>query len=320
MTVALLANSALPCCTAYGKHPISLVDEKVIIVWNPDRKLQHFVRQASFEGDATDFGFIVPTPSDPEVAVADAKAFDRMEALVPRDAVDAPASDFASGGPPAGGVSVIRETRVGDYMAAILQATDGSSMVAWLKENGYQSRPAMEEWLEHYAKQNWYFAALKFVRKPDSVEEKTSALRISFKTDVPHYPYKMPTDTWPSGHVRPLALYFIGPEVAKAVYRGSSDGWEAEKVWAGALPDRTRVALAKDIDISPKDIPAGAAVTVLVNWRNKYGYDRDLDFVGMGTLSGGIPIWSIWVTLLIVIVLIAIFRKRREVALPDWAK
>lgn len=288
MAMALVASSAPPCCTAYGEHPINLVDEKVIIVWNPVRKLQHFVRQASFEGDATNFGFIVPTPSDPEVAVANAKAFARMAALVPREALEPSAGEWATAGTPPGGVNVIRETRVGDYMAAILQASDGESMVGWLKKNGYQSRPAMVGWLDHYAKQNWYFAALKFVREPDSVDSKTTALRISFKTDIPHYPYKMPTDTWPSGHVRPLALYFIGPEVAQGVYRGSSDRWEAERVWAGALPERTRTDLAKDIDINPKDIPDGAAVTVLVNWSNEHGYDRDLDFLGAGPIPSSI--------------------------------
>lgn len=285
----LLASSATPCCVAYGQHPISLVGEKVIIVWNPDLKVQHFVRQASFRGEAKEFGFIVPTPGEPEVSVADAAAFQKLERLIPPPPASRGDMVSAAAEPPSKGVNVIREERVGDYMAAILQATDGASMVGWLKQNGYQSRPAMEEWLDHYAKQRWYFAALKFVREEDSTDERTSALRVSFKTDTPHYPYKMPSDTWPKGHIRPLALYFVGPDAAKAVFRGSQDAWEARKIWTGSLPERARHELARDIRVDASDIPAGAQVTIFRNVRNASGYDRDLDFLAAGPLSEGIP-------------------------------
>ena len=293
----LLAASLLPmvqaCCLAYGTDPMSLIDEKAIIVWNPKTEMEHFIRQASFEGKAKDFGFIVPTPSQPQVEEADAAAFERLQRLVPQppaagtDAVSAAPGGFR-------GVEVLEQKRVGDYFVTVLRATDGATMLTWLKSNGYQSRPAMESWLDHYAKQQWYFAALKFVRKPDSVEPKTSAIRVSFKTKVPHYPYKMPEDTWPAGHVRPVALFFVGPGQATAVYRDGKEKWEAQKVWSGALPDPERAGLAKELNLKIEDIPAGSTVTVMRNHRNDHGYDRDLDFAMASTVPTVVlVIWGI---------------------------
>lgn len=283
---------AQACCLAYGPDPMSLVDEKAIIVWNPKTQMEHFIRQASFSGKAKDFGFIVPTPSQPQVEEADAKAFEILQRLVPQPPT---AGDTASaGGRGFGGVEILEQKRVGDYFVTVLRATDGATMLGWLKENGYSSRPAMESWLDHYAKQQWYFAALKFVREPDSVEPKTSAIRVSFKTKVPYYPYKMPEDTWPKGHVRPVALYFVGPGQVAAIYRDGKEKWEAEKQWAGPLPGGERAGLAKELNLKVEDVPAGSTVTVFLNRQNDHGYDRDLDFQVAATLpTFALVIWGI---------------------------
>lgn len=317
----LLFFSLLPivqaCCLAYGTDPMSLIDEKAIIVWNPKTGTEHFIRQASFEGKAKDFGFIVPTPSQPQVEKADAAAFERLQRLVPKpstrgmDSASTPTAGF-------GGVEILEQKRVGDYFVTVLRATDGSTMLTWLKDNGYQSRPAMEKWLDHYAKQQWYFAALKFVREPESQEPKTTAVRVSFQTKVPHYPYKMPEDTWPAGHVRPVALYFVGPGAATAVYRDGKEKWEAQRVWSGALPDPERAGLAKELNLKLEDIPAGATVTVMRNSHNEHGYDRDLDF----NLAPAVPtialvIWGIaGLAMLYTLIRMLFVPRKSEVATP----
>jgi len=300
---------AWACCLAYGRDPMSLIDEKAIIVWNPETGTEHFIRQASFEGKAKDFGFIVPTPSQPQVEKADAAAFERLQRLVPPMKSD----EAAAGGRGFGGVQVLEQKRVGDYLVTVLKATDGAMMLTWLKDNGYQSRPAMEKWLDHYAKKQWYFAALKFVREPESQEPKTTAIRVSFKTKVPHYPYKMPEDTWPAGHVRPVALYFVGPGAATAVYRDGKEKWEAEKVWSGALPDPERAGLAKELNLKLEDIPAGSTVTVMRNGRNEHGYDRDLDFQLAATLpTFALMIWGITGLAMVYTIIKMFIPKRAE--------
>ncbi len=289
--VVLVSGIGKTCCTAYEEgSPIRLVGENAIIVWDSEAKREHFIRQASFEGEADDFGFIVPTPGKPEVAEAEAKAFDVLESVIPdpptlagADSVKAaPAADAGSE------VDVIEQYTVGDYAVSVLKASDGKSMLDWLKANDYVSRPAMEEWLDYYAKMGWFFAALKFTRGEDKTEPETQALRVSFDASEPFYPYKMPSDTWPKGHYRPMSLYFVSYGVARASYRGENKAWEADVRWSGALPRDSARALADAIGLDVTEIPADATLTVFRNTENAQGYDRDLRFA---TYTSLIPTW-----------------------------
>src|SRR4051794_17849048 len=76
--VALLpwSSPAPACCPAPppGK-PVVNADQTVILIWDADTKTQHFIRQASFKGEADDFGFIVPSPSQPELDESGNDAF-----------------------------------------------------------------------------------------------------------------------------------------------------------------------------------------------------------------------------------------------------
>ena len=272
----LVVTIGYACAIAYGEHPVTLVDEKAIIIWNAEQKREHFIRQASFDSEAEHFGFIVPVPSHPEVAVADVAAFELLEGLVPiePDLADSEETE----GSDEDGVDVIEQYVVGDYEVTILTATDGESMLTWLEDNEYDSRPAMEEWLDHYATMDWFFAALKFIREPDSTEPKTEALRISFDTEEPFYPYKMPTDTWPSGHRRPMALYFIATAKTTAQYQDNGEDWEADVLWSGRLPKETQERLEEQLGLKGTDFPSGATVTIFHNSRIGQGYGSDLAF------------------------------------------
>jgi hypothetical protein len=262
------------------RSPVTLSGEQAIIIWDPAKKEEHFIRQASFEGADEDFGFIVPTPSMPEVSKSDQKAFVVMYTMNDRPSrgVGGPGMEgAASGGQGGGSVTVLQEYQVGDYQAAIVKATDGKTMAAWLKKNGYMSRPALEEWLETYTKKQWFFAALKLTRAPGASTDRTSAVRVSFKTDVPHYPYKMPADTWPQGHVRPLTLYFITTGDVDARYAGTQTEWEATS-WSSQELGAGRISLAQSVGISENEIPSGARYTTFTNSTNQHGYDHDLEF------------------------------------------
>src|SRR5690349_18712330 len=71
---ALVASIAVPvarlwaCCPAppSGK-PVVNADQTVVILWDAANKTQHFIRRATFKSDADDFGFLIPSPSQPEL-------------------------------------------------------------------------------------------------------------------------------------------------------------------------------------------------------------------------------------------------------------
>src|SRR3712207_6735450 len=72
---------SLACCVVSSGPRVQLANEKVIIIWDPQQKLQHFVRQAKFDTEAKDFGFIVPTPTVPTLAKVNEGVYPKLEAL-----------------------------------------------------------------------------------------------------------------------------------------------------------------------------------------------------------------------------------------------
>jgi hypothetical protein len=286
-----LAPAAIACCVASSGAPVQLSNEKVIIVWDEARHIQHFIREARFDTKAHDFGFIVPTPNVPNLGLAHPAAYADLEGLIPPPPRSKGHSTTSSGMPSSemlGKVSVIRTETIGDYKATIVRATDGKAMNKWLKDNGYVSRPAMTDWLDYYAKQKWVFTAFKFMKKSPTGAW-TQAIRVTFKTDVPRYPYKMPTDTWPEGHQRPMDLYFIAAGKSRAEYVGSTRPWEARVRWTGTMPDSLRPEFAKNIGLKEKDLPPKATVTVFQNGHNGDGYPKDLYFQVAPAQANDVP-------------------------------
>jgi len=47
-----------------GAEPPYLSEERVLVVWNEQTKMEHFVREVRFEKANQTFGFIVLTPGD----------------------------------------------------------------------------------------------------------------------------------------------------------------------------------------------------------------------------------------------------------------
>lgn len=282
------------CCIVSAGEEVLLTHENVVIVWDEKAKKQHFIRQATFNSKGENFGFIVPTPAVPDLSVAEEKAFSLLQDLVPPETSFGcgAKSEEATGDLKAAGIEVLKEEQVGDYKATVVRATDGAALNAWLKKNGFVSRPAMTEWLDGYAKKKWVFTALKY--KADlNAATSTDAVRISFAADRPHYPYRMPKDTWPDGHVRPLKLYFVSNKQMDAKYVESNEHWEARTDWSGPLPEKERGPLAEALHLKESDLPPNAQVTIFENGLNENGYDRDLYFAATPwqvPWTGAIPV------------------------------
>src|ERR1051325_1758598 len=77
-TTWLLAVLALPlmapalaqaaCCYFSAKNmDILQPAQKVFITWDPNEKVETFTVQPKFEGNALDFGMVIPTPSQPKL-------------------------------------------------------------------------------------------------------------------------------------------------------------------------------------------------------------------------------------------------------------
>src|ERR1041385_8881603 len=86
---ALLAAPVRACAPAPrpGAY-VRVVEEAAVIIWDAERRVEHFVRRASFEGNGGDFGFLVPSPSAPQLAEARDDVFVQLEERIRPQVVD----------------------------------------------------------------------------------------------------------------------------------------------------------------------------------------------------------------------------------------
>jgi Uncharacterized protein conserved in bacteria (DUF2330) len=244
--IALDAGEAAACATAPPPGlEVQIADEEAIILWDPATRTEHFIRRAQFRGTARSFGFLVPTPATPQLGeVSDgvfASMADRIRpeiryeretklrpsallfeacVLMKGESAQAPAS-----APPDAAVRVIATAHVAGFDATTLEADDAGALSAWLGRHGFAATPALTAWLERYVAQKWKLTA--FVVATDEVSNEagrqprydvaTRAVRMSFPTDRPFYPYREPAPdaardspepSWP----RILHVHFLSTE------------------------------------------------------------------------------------------------------------
>jgi hypothetical protein len=245
LSIVLTAASLLACATAprEGDH-VSIHDETALIVWDAEAKVQHFIRRATFDTQAKDFGFLVPTPSRPELdeahdytfkMLARATAPTERTVLVVRRRGEHGAS---AGGPRDGDVQVVETKRVGDYDAAVLLANDAGALQQWLKKHGYASDAALADWLKPYVQKGWFLTAFKIVKDAGGRPAAASAVRMSFKTDKPFFPYREPVraaDKKESPR-RVLRVYLLARTRMDATLGNNGTPWPGTTVWAGSMP------------------------------------------------------------------------------------
>jgi hypothetical protein len=286
---------SLACCPAPPKGDWVLnADQTVIMIWDPAAKRQHFIRQASFQADAKDFAFLIPTPSQPELEEAGNETFATLREYTKPQVIHRPrgggcnlgcsAEKFAAEGAAKSEVRVLEQKLVAGFQATVLEADDLTVLVKWLEENGYNYSAAVSEWAEPYVAQGWKFTALKVAPPEPTADEpgaasaegtsaaktstvKASALRLSFNTDRPLFPYREPNYVQTAGGSterqnqlaaaqRLLRVYFL----SNARYEGeltATQPWTGKVAWAGKLADHQRTVVLEQLklpaDTGPKD-------------------------------------------------------------------
>src|SRR5262249_1901899 len=153
---------------------------------------------------ADDFGFLVPTPTRPELSESGNEAFPFLYDLTKPEVMEKRASQSGGGcgcpigcskgqvtKPAANPVVVVEQKLVAGFQATVLKADSANDLVNWLKDNQYAYSPEVEVWARPYVNAGWMITALKVAKDPASKSQKdvaASALRLSFKTDRPLFP------------------------------------------------------------------------------------------------------------------------------------
>lgn len=270
----LVAPPVPACCPAppSGK-PVVNADQTVILIWDAATKTQHFIRQASFKSDAEDFGFLVPSPTQPELDESGNDAFPYLLKLTEPETLKRPRPRGGVGCGCGGAgvmpmaaapksVRVLEEKLVAGFRASVLETTSADALVAWLKDHGYAFSPEVKAWAEPYIADGWKITALKVAKgteAADSTKVSAAALRMSFKTDRPLFPYREPDPKAPAAALgasqRLLRIYFL----AEARYQGELTKdvpWTGKVAWAGWLKSDDRKKLLDQLKLPETTGPA----------------------------------------------------------------
>src|SRR5216117_3100775 len=67
--LALLPSSADAACCYFSAQNADILQpaQKVFITWDPVKQMESFTVQPKFEGNALDFGMVIPTPTQPKL-------------------------------------------------------------------------------------------------------------------------------------------------------------------------------------------------------------------------------------------------------------
>jgi hypothetical protein len=264
LSVLLLAAASLACAPAPRMgEAVDIAEESAIIIWDEAAKTQHFIRRASFRTTAKDFGFLVPTPTIPELAEADDKAFGHLEKLtapkvvvrtIPANAKSAPATLSA---PAPAAVAVVAQAKVAGYDAVVLEASDAVALNNWLKEHDYASTPELVEWFKPYLERKWKISAFKIDRDSQrSNVAESAAVRMSFKADAPFFPYREPAGNAGRSEPRMLRTYVLATSRMDGVL-GATSAWPGRAVWSDRIEEQARATLFGQMKL-PATVAAGA--------------------------------------------------------------
>lgn len=276
------------------KAPPRMEQERTLIVWDASTRRQQFVREVRFTNTGElPFGFIVTTPSRPEVNDVKSAPFDALESSFPHTLLDTPDDHirapgskggdegFGRGAPAGAGppVQVLEKKRVGDFTSFVLAATDGKALGDWLKKNQFRASEAGQRWIDRYVKLGFFFVALRYEGKKQKAADGeglvSRTVRLSFDTALPYYPYHEPDDApeqrgrelqvWlvTQGLHQPLAPHVNGGEVS--IHRAWSEGTRYD-----ASPSEIASAFGTEL---ASLVPSGARVMTFGDWKeHRHGF------------------------------------------------
>src|SRR5881227_2862753 len=69
LAAALLPSGADAACCYFSAQNADILQpaQKVFITWDPVKQMESFTVQPKFEGNALDFGMVIPTPTQPKL-------------------------------------------------------------------------------------------------------------------------------------------------------------------------------------------------------------------------------------------------------------
>jgi len=260
LMVAVSYDSGDSYCVIFPQNGRDIfgVAQRTILVFGGDEV--SLIPQVHFEGDARDFGILVPVPAEPSLSTVGSNIFTEasfMTQPIIRQSTSGCGCDdnnqivgptffrsFAAGDvvqDEASGVTVISEEIVGMFQAAILQATSADDLTQWLNDNNYKFDPADAQVLADYITKNWFFVAMKLdpSQVPPFINQwwaaTTSPAKITFDYTSSTLTYPLKISAISTDERAEVLVYTISKDPmrfpgAKVEYANEIDETEAESI------------------------------------------------------------------------------------------
>jgi hypothetical protein len=223
------AASEAACCYFSAKNADILQPaQKVFISWDPVKKVETFTVQPKFEGNALDFGMVIPTPAQPKLhemprdffkslavyTILKSRAFPNsnllhileppppLPLLAPMPAMAAPATSapvfsYMPVAPPRKPeIKILEVGTVGSLDYKIIEAGRADDLFKWLKDHKYHYA-GDEATLNYYVQKKWLFTVMKIdtmqmkKNKDGSYAGEVTPTRFQFASEKPIYPLKI---------------------------------------------------------------------------------------------------------------------------------
>jgi hypothetical protein len=222
-----LIGSAAPeadsaCCYFSAKDKDILQPaQKAFLTWDPVEHVESFTVQPKFEGNASDFGMVIPTPSKPKLDEMPRDFFKELAVFSILKQRQRPHSKLLydlrtrlaagtglanlgaeqldekkSAAPRQPAVKVLEAGVVGSLDYKIIEAGRADDLFTWLKENKY-SYAGDEATLDFYVQKKWLFTVMKIdtaqmKKNPDgSFAGEVTPTRFQFASEQLVYPLKI---------------------------------------------------------------------------------------------------------------------------------
>jgi hypothetical protein len=212
-------SAARAACCYFSAQNADILQpaQKVFITWDPVKQQESFTVQPKFEGNALDFGMVIPTPSQPKLHEMPRDFFKHLAVYTILMRREFPQSkllgDKLKGARWAAKLSDLAETQgevrdktntvvvleqgvVGSLDYKIIEAGRADDLYKWLKDNKYHYA-GDEAALNFYVQKKWLFTVMKIdtmqmkKNKDGSYAGEVTPTRFSFTSDKLIYPLKI---------------------------------------------------------------------------------------------------------------------------------
>jgi hypothetical protein len=259
----------------YRDGSVNVGAESAIIVRNKASQTEHFIRSATFNATGPDFGFVVPTPTVPEITTADPSAFTYIrEHILPgywaythHRIVTHERGPFPTAG--AAAVEVLAQENVNGTQITTVSASDTDSLKTWMTTNGFTWTDDMASWLDLYIKKSWVITPFKYQKKDSGLSAVSSSLLdLTFDTTAPFFPYSEPASQVLPGAYAPyrkLTVYLFSDSEVHGTMLPNDEKveWPGQLLYADRIDTNVFSGMMPLLNLHTGDIPSSPWLTVL---------------------------------------------------------